>query len=310
MNRPPPTDREAPAMTSKTEQLREPLTDGVAALIDSEQWAAMLAATAKSHCYSANNQLLILLQAPQATRVAGFRRWQSLGRQVRKGEKGIAILAPCLYRPSKTSTAAQEHNTSTASNSDGETTGPRSAGQLRGMRVGHVFALSQTDGEPLAEITPEPLTGAAPAAMWAALAEQVGAHGYRIERGECRGANGYTDPAGRLVRIRADIAEAMAARVLAHELAHLECGHCEHGSYRCRGRREVQAESVAWLISAHFGLDTGAYTLPYVAGWAHAADRAGAVEQVRQAFAAVSAAHRRILTALDRGTAAGEDSAA
>jgi len=166
--------------------------------------------------------------------------------------------------------------------------------------------LSQTDGEPLPEATPEPLTGPAPAAMWAALAEQVGAHGYRIERGQCWGANGYTDPAGRLVRVRADVAEAMAARVLAHELAHIECGHCDHGGYRCRGRCEVEAESVAWLISAHFGLDTGAYTLPYVAGWAHAADRASAVSEVRAAFAAVTAAHRRILTALDGGTGAGE----
>ena len=113
-------------MTSKTGQLLETLTAGVAA-------------AAKFHSYSANNQLLILLQAPQATRVAGFRRWQSLGRQVRKGEKGIAIMAPCLYRPTKTNPAGQEHNTSTASNSDGETTGPKSAGQLRGMRVAHVF---------------------------------------------------------------------------------------------------------------------------------------------------------------------------
>ncbi len=161
-------------MTSNTGQLLEALTDGVAALIGSEQWAAMLAAAAKFHCYSANNQLLILLQAPRATRVAGFRRWQSLGRQVRKGEKGIAILAPCRYRPTKTNPTGQEHNTSTASNSDGETTGPKSAGQLSGMRVAHVFNVSQTDGEPLPEITPEPLTG------------------------QCRGANGYTDPAARL----------------------------------------------------------------------------------------------------------------
>ncbi len=80
------------------------------------------------------------------------------------------------------------------------------------MRVAHVFNALQTDGEPLAEITPEPLTGLAPAAMWAALAEQVGAPGYRIERGQCRGANGYTDPAGRLVRIRADVEQARWAR--------------------------------------------------------------------------------------------------
>ena len=103
----------------------------------------------------------------------------------------------------------------------------------------------------------------------------------------------------------------MAARVLAHELAHIEGGHCEHGGYRCRGRCEVEAESVAWLISAHFGLDTGGYSLPYVAGWAHAADRAGAVSKVRAAFAAVTAAHRGILAAVGDGhTEAGQEQVA
>jgi len=79
-------------MTSKTRQLLETLTDGVAALIVSERWAAMLAAAAKFHSYGANNQLLILLQAPRAARVAGLRRWQSLGRQVRKGELICRVL--------------------------------------------------------------------------------------------------------------------------------------------------------------------------------------------------------------------------
>jgi len=149
---------------------------------------------------------------------------------------------------------------------------------------------SQTDGEPLPELTPEPLTGQAPAARWAALAKQVGAHGYRIERGDCRGANGYTDPAGRLVRIRADVEEAMAARVLAHELAHLECGHCEHGGYRCRGRCEVEAESIADVVAAAHGLDASGYSSAYAAGWA-----GGDLTHVRQAAETVTKAARTIL---------------
>jgi len=298
--------------SSKTEQLLETLTDGVAALIDSEQWAAMLTAAAKFHSYSANNQLLILLQAPQATRIAGFRRWQSLGRQVGKGGKGIAILATCLYRPTKTGHGgggAQHQYRQQQRWGDNRPEKRRTAAGYARSRTCSMFCRPTGNRCPSSPRSRSPLP--APAAMWAALAEQVGAHGYRLERGQCRGANGYTDPAARLVRIRADIEPAMAARGLAHELAHLECGHREHGSYSCRGRREVQAESVAWLISAHFGLDTGAYTLPYLAGWAHGADRDGAVSEVRAAFAAVSAAHRRILTAAGDGhTEAGPEQVA
>jgi len=83
----------------KLAALHEQISDGVAALVESQAWRAMLDTAAKFHSYSLGNLLLIALQAPQATRVAGFRSWQSLGRQVRKGERGIAILAPCTYRP-------------------------------------------------------------------------------------------------------------------------------------------------------------------------------------------------------------------
>ncbi len=112
-------DREAPMSTSthtsstassttsaktggqnKLAALHEQISDGVAALVESQGWRAMLDTAAKFHSYSLGNLLLIGAQAPQATtRVAGFRGWQSVGRQVRKGERGIAILAPCTYRP-------------------------------------------------------------------------------------------------------------------------------------------------------------------------------------------------------------------
>jgi len=82
----------------KLAALHEQISDGVAALVESQGWRAMLDTAAKFHSYR-GNLLLIALQAPQATRVAGFRSWQGLGRQVRTGERGIAILAPCTYRP-------------------------------------------------------------------------------------------------------------------------------------------------------------------------------------------------------------------
>ncbi len=136
------------------------------------------------------------------------------------------------------------------------------------------------------------LTGDAPSALWQALAAQVAAHGYTLTREDCGQANGLTDPAARTVRVRPDVDDAHAVKTLAHELAHIECGHTTDGyDYRgCRGRAEAEAESVAYIVTAWAGLDSGAYTVPYVAAWS-----AGDTDVVRAAAATVTAAARRIL---------------
>ena len=173
---------------------------------------------------------------------------------------------------------------------------PAGARVLRGFRVAHVFDISQTEGDPLPDIAPELLTGDGPAALWEALAAQVTAHGYTLTREACGQANGLTDPAARTVRVRPDVADAQAVKTLAHELAHIECGHTADGyDYRgCRGRAEAEAESVAYIVTAWAGLDAGAYTVPYVAAWS-----AGDTDVVRAAAATVTAAARRILDHLD-----------
>jgi antirestriction protein ArdC len=107
------------------------MTDAVDALRSSDGWLAWLATAAKFHRYSLGNMLLIARQCPDATHVAGYQRWRELGRQVRKGERGIAILAPCTFKVR-----------------DQQTDDERVI--LRGLRVVHVFDVTQTDGEPLA----------------------------------------------------------------------------------------------------------------------------------------------------------------
>ena len=167
---------------------------------------------------------------------------------------------------------------------------------LRGFRVAHVFDISQTEGDPLPDIVPELLTGDAPAALWDALAAQVAGHGYTLTREACGQANGLTDPQARTVRVRPDVADAQAVKTLAHELAHIECGHAADGfDYRgCRGRAEAEAESVAYIVTAWAGLDSGGYTVPYVAAWS-----AGDTDVVRAAATSVTAAAGRILDHLD-----------
>jgi len=250
------------------------------------------------------NLLLIGGQAPQATRVAGFRSWQSLGRQVRKGERGIAILAPCTYRP-KTSSSTTDSTREQPQDERGGPAAPAASGrQLRGFRVVHVFDITATEGDPLPEVAPVLLTGQAPAGLWADLAGQVAGYGYALERGDCAGANGYTDPRRRVVRVRDDVDEAQAVKTLAHELGHLECGHvADLPTYlTCQGRCEVEAESVAYVVAAAHGLDASGYTFAYLAGWA-----GGDPAKVRQVAETVTRAARTILGRCSADTATGPD---
>jgi hypothetical protein len=239
------------ARETRLVELHEQITTGVQALADSTGWRAMLDTAAKFHRYSLGNQLLVAAQRPDATRVAGFTIWQALGRVVRKGERGIAILAPCpSYTPAGDPDAAATEDTGEQDTTEGGGEDPqtgRRAGRAR-SRVAHVFDIAQTEGEPLPEVAPLLLDGDAPAGLGGALAAQVHAHGFQVQRGVCGQANGYTDPATRVVRVRTDVTDAQAAKTLAHELAHIVCGHTtDLPTYlTCRGRCEVEAESVAY----------------------------------------------------------------
>jgi len=290
----------------KLDALHEQISEGVAALVESEGWRAMLDTAAKFHSYSLGNLVLIALQAPQATRVAGFRSWQSVGRQVRKGERGIAILAPCTYRPKTADQAepAAPAGPEPATSSGGAVPDAGGKQQVRGFRVVHVFALHQTEGAPLPEVAPTLLVGQAPAGLWDALTEQVLAHGYAVHRGDTGRANGWTDPNSRTVRVSSAVDDAQAVKTLIHELAHIEAGHVgDLPTYAtCRGRCEVEAESVAYVVAAAHGLDASGYTFAYVAGWA-----GGDLTCVRQAAETVTKAARTILGRCSADTATAPD---
>jgi hypothetical protein len=232
-------------------ELHKQLEQEVARLVAGDEWAAMLEVASRFHRYSFRNALLIRLQRPDASRVAGYKAWQSLGRQVRKGEKGIQILAPCVY--SRKPEEGEEES--------------EPLRVLRGFRVAHVFDVAQTQGAELPDVRPELLEGSGPAGLWDALAHQVQALGFALERGACPipGANGCTDWLRHVVTVRADLPPAQACKTLAHELAHAKL----HGpGTLCRDVAEVEAESVAYIVCAASGLESSSYSLAYVAGWA------------------------------------------
>jgi antirestriction protein ArdC len=241
----------------------------------------MLAAAARFHSYSWRNCLLILAQMPTATRVAGYRAWQSLGRQVRKGQRGIAVLAPVTYRRNDDDEKAADVEDSTTR-------------EIRGWKIEHVFDISQTDGDPLAHIAVPLVEGEAPHGLWDQLAAQVTAAGFMLLREATTGrpnANGSMTRSEMTIRVREDLGAAQACKTLAHELAHVQLGH---GTATCTGSRsqaEVEAESVAYIVASSCGLDTSAYSFPYIGHWAPAGKRSRRDGQHRRTGHHHSTAH-------------------
>ncbi|MCZ3390022.1 MAG: ssDNA-binding domain-containing protein [Actinomycetia bacterium] len=248
--------------------MHEQLTTAVDELANSDAWRRMLEVAARMPTYSPSNVLLIAVQRPEATRVAGFGTWKSLGRHVCKGEKGIAILAPCLYRGRDNGEADRAVSREEQANAHEE-----AKRELRGFRVVHVFDVNQTEGDPLPDVAPDLLIGAAPDRLWEQLVRLVEADGFVVERGACVWANGYTRFDDCVVRVRDDVDLAQAVKTLAHELGHIRADHgtrfadTYHRSVDCRGVAEIEAESIAYLVTAAAGLDAGGYSVPYVAGW-------------------------------------------
>jgi len=310
-------ERREAANADKLSALHDRLAEQVAALRSGEDWRRWLDVARRFHTYSFNNTLLIWAQRPQATAVAGFQAWKTLGRQVDKGERGIQILAPVVCRSNQDPAAgagagdggepaapAAGASTAGSDTAGDETEGNAGGGRVSGYRVTHVWDLSQTSGEPLAtQPLPQLLSGQAPPGLWASLARLVAERGFTLERGDCGPANGWTDYATRIVRIRVDVDDAQAVKTLAHEAGHVllhdpthvSAGRGEGTSAHCRGVKEVEAESVAYLVAASHGLFTGDYTFAYVTGWAAGVDGAKPEQVVRDTGQRVLGAARTVL---------------
>jgi len=267
------------------------LEQRVADLQHDENWLAYLDTMSKFHHYSMLNQLLIAAQRPDASRVAGFRKWQELGRQVRKGEKGMSIFAPKTRRVPVLDKAGNP-----VKGEDGKT---RYDVRCVGFTTTTVFDLEQTDGEDLPEANVL-LTGDAPDGYTEDLEAAITARGFSVTYEQIPGqARGFTEPGTKRVVVDADLSHAMRAKVLAHELGHIACGHLDQmDEYRSghgggRGRMEVEAESVAYTLCRTNGMSTqvGDASGAYVAGWAGSAG----ADAVRDAATTVSKSVRSVL---------------
>jgi len=267
----------------EVEALQTRLGEAVEELRVSAQWRRFLAFVGSFHAYSFSNVLLILSQRPEATRVAGYRTWAGGGRQVRKGEKSIRILAPMSVRVT----------------GDDESTGEEEATSSRRLvfRPVSVFDIAQTDpiegAQDLTAGLGQELSGEDPDGIFERVTAYLNGIGWSVAREPLYGPSGFsTNDGSRRVVIAAGLPPAHAASVLLHEAAHVTLGHCDRPSedYRThRGAFEVAAESVAYVTAGLLGLDTAASSVSYVAGWVDGPDGATAIKET--ASAVVKAVH-------------------
>jgi len=309
--RPPVPARDDAARRERLEAFHDTLSEQVLTLTSSTAWTDWLRTASRFHQYSFGNTVAIWMQRPDATQVAGYRTWQSLGRQVRKGEQGIQILAPVTRRRSDETDQAddpdQRGKTGPAQAGSETSTEPAAGRRVVGVRIAYVFDISQTDGDPLPGTDaahPTLLTGQAPEHLWDGLALQVDEAGFRLTLDTLPGAaNGLTSWSERHVLVHPELEDAQRVKTLAHELGHVMLHEpadlLDISALACRGQKEVEAESVAFLVTSAHGMDTGQYSFPYVAGWAqhHGGDIEATLRQ--SAGRALTTAHR-ILDRLDR----------
>jgi hypothetical protein len=202
--------------------------------------------------------MLILLQNPYATRVAGYRAWQALDHQVMAKESALRILAPMTY---KRDDAPEGENVR----------------EIRGFKLVPVFDISQTEGPDLPDIVSK-LEGLAPEGVFATLTEFAQGIGFRVERPQSldSGANGDTSHSEGRIRVVSSNSEAQQTKTLAHEIGHalLHDPGVEATKDLERGLKELEAESTAYVICTALGMDTSDYSFGYVAGWAGGAPEA------------------------------------
>lgn len=266
------------------------LEHGIDAILTGEQFAAYLRTLARFHSYSFGNALLIQLQRPDSTQVAGFKKWQELGRQVRKGETGIKILVPHI---SRRKTSGEDQSIEGERESENEPL--RGPGIIRGFGVGTVFDVSQTDGPPLPEPPPvEMVDGASEIGMrlYVDLVDSLSEQGIPVQRAETGRANGSFDPLRKRIAIGFHIDGDQATKTLTHEVAHAVAGHTSGMNSQ---DVETVAESAAYVVLNHYGIDSSGYSFGYVASWAQ--DKA----VFKRNLAAIQETSHTIISALEPG---------
>ena len=252
------------------DSIMQSLESGVEELFTSNRYQEFLKTMAKFHNYSFNNTMLIAMQRPDATLVTSYKNWQSMGRQVMKGEKGITIIAPTPYKKMKEKEVLDE-NQRPIMGTDGKPKTEQVEVTVPHFKAVTVFDIAQTSGEPIQTLAPELLTAAVQDFdSFMQAIQKISPVPIRFDEIDGN-ANGYYHNADKEIVIKKGLSESQTLKTAIHETVHAKLHDKEImeslGVEKDRLTKEVEAESVAYCVCSSFGLDTSDYSFPYIAGW-------------------------------------------
>ena len=286
------------AENKNAQQVREitdKLEQGIKELFESEKFKEYLTTISKFYNYSFNNTLLIAMQKPDATLIAGYTSWQrNFDRHVMKGEKGIKILAPAPYKAQEEREKIDPATQKPVLDADGKPVTETVEVMRPAFKVVSVFDVSQTDGKELPDIAVDELTGSVEnyAAFFEALKQESPVPiSFEDIPG---GAKGYFSHAENRIAIQEGMSEIQTVKTAIHEIAHAKL-HAINPDEKVapeerkdRHTKEVEAESVAYTVCQRYGIETSDYSFGYIAGWSSDKDTKelkGSLETIRSTAA-------------------------
>lgn len=270
-----PIELKAQKPAEKMKEITDRLEAGIQELFDSDRFKEYLQVMSKFHNYSFNNTLLIAMQKPDATLVAGYNSWKNLfGRQVARGAKGIKVLAPSPYKIKKEIDKIDPKTQKPVTDKNGKPVKEETEITVPAFKVVSVFDVSQTEGKELPSIGVDELTGDVEQYNDFFKAAELSAPvpvGFEKIAG---GAKGYYSHTDKRIAINEGMSELQNLKTLIHETAHAKLHDIDlnappekQADRPDRRTREVQAESIAYAVCQHYGLDTSDYSFSYVAQW-------------------------------------------
>lgn len=251
----------------RVKALTDKLEAGVREVFESERYTAYLKAMSKFHQYSFGNVLLILMQCPEASMVAGYTTWKKqFGRTVKKGEHGIQIIAPVQRSKLVKQDRIDPDTQQPIIGPDGVPEQEPVFIIYQSFRVAYVFDVSQTEGKELPSYGVDELIGDVPNfdAMFSAI-EALSP--VPVEYRPTAAAKGCYNHLERKIYINEGMSQVQTLKTLIHETAHALLHARPEAADKDRHTKEVEAESIAYVVCQHFGIDTSEYSFPYVTGW-------------------------------------------
>ncbi len=269
-----PIELSGKTQKEKITEITTKLEQGIKDLFASDKFKEYLSAMSKLHRYSFRNSLLIFMQKPDASMVAGYTSWQrNFKRQVRKGEHGIKIFAPAPYKATKEVERIDKATNQRVIGRDGKPVTDTVEYTVPAFKITTVFDVSQTDGEPIPSLGVNELTGSVEkyADFYSAL-EKISPVPIGFENIES-GAKGYYSNSEKRIAVKEGMSEVQTLKTLIHEITHAklhaveDINNAKPEEQIDRNTKEVEAESIAYTVCQRYDIDTSDYTFGYVAGW-------------------------------------------